>query len=210
MLFLHRIKDKFFIKSFTTKEYAEAFIQGQLYCRPLISFQKTGDCREDTAEGKYSSLVKVSNKEVQSINLLGEENSNLIFLAKKAIEENICKENDVLRIDYTANMYNFSIGTFDYLPIYGDKYSRYKEFGNYWVIGSLIELLENIQCANSWILAYKVIYSDIKSGWCIKRTNYKVEDEIKFLFNKETTLSDCNPKFYNIAPLKTAKILIAK
>ena len=86
----------------------------------------------------------MSNKEIQSISLFGKENPNLTFLAKKTIEENICKENDLLRIDYTANMYNFSIGTFDYLPICGDKYSRYKEFGNYWVIGSLTELLENI------------------------------------------------------------------
>ena len=187
-----------FIRAFPEEDQAKAFIDGRLYCSHILKYRSTNDIREDINEGR-ASIFKTIHDGVNTFYPLS--HSPIVF-----INPNNKYSNELIRIDYDLDFLNLSVGLFDYEPISGEMYKRYLEFGKYWVIGELAELIQKLQELPEWVCGYRVIYSDSLGGNWVKPLSYKSENEFKFLFIN-TDNPDNEPKIFNVPSFNSCKLV---
>ena len=195
-----------FIRAFEKKEWAEQFINGEIFIRPISTYTTLpeSDQRRDIREGglDYFMLVDIT-KPIQTINRI--DDTQTVILTEQAMKDGYLHPADYYYyIHATAKLHQLSIGLFD-STMTSEMKSRYRGFGNYWVIGEYSELISNLANVDTWLGGYKVFYSDDYTGFWCKSLNYRQEQEFKLLFR---LLNGAGDTTVSMKPLSTAHLYI--
>lgn len=193
-----------FIRAFETKEWAEQFINGEVFIRPISTYTTLpeSDQRRDVCEGGLDYFMPVTaNNPIPTINHI--DGTQTVILTEQAMKAGYLHPDDYCHIHTTAKLHQLSVGLFDGVMTEAMKL-RYRGFGNYWVIGECPELLSNLVNVDTWLGGYKVFYSDDYAGFWCKSLAYKQEQEFKLLFRLPNVTGDT---VINIKPLKTTELI---
>lgn len=194
-----------FIRAFETKKWAEQFINGEVFIKPISTYTTLpeSDQRRDVSEGGLDYFTHVDmTKPIQTINQI--DGTQAVILTERAMKEGYLHPDDYCHIHTTAKLHQLSVGLFDGIMTEAMK-SRYRGFGNYWVVGEYSELISNLAEVDAWLGGYKVFYSDDYSGFWCKSLEYKQEQEFKSLFILPNGTGDTTVL---MRPLSTARLYI--